>query len=126
MLKINDIEITREDFKELLHSIKIMRRVLKSGDIEVADFMLEKFEKSLEKNLEADAESIENQNEDLKIYDKVKIISAPDLETRHYVGQEGWIVNIDLSYDYPYEVEFDNPIEFKNDWLWEARNLQKI
>lgn len=54
MLKINNIEITKEDFEDLLGSIQLMQRNLKDGNLASVEFMLETLESHLKNNLMQD------------------------------------------------------------------------
>lgn len=50
-MKINGIEVTRNDFEGLLKSIKNTRKWLSEGEVYQADFILESLESHLENNL---------------------------------------------------------------------------
>ncbi len=122
-MKINNIEVTKRDFESLSETIKHVRKTISKGQIESADFMLKGLVTYLDKNLAAD----DLLTREVKMHDKVRITNSDDFETSNFIGEEGFIVSIQLNYEYPFEVEFENrELEGKNDWLWKAKNFEFV
>ena len=122
-MKINNIAVTKRDFESLSETIKHVRKTIYKGQIESADFMLKGLVTYLDKNLAAD----DLLTREVKMHDKVRITNSDDFETSNFIGEEGFIVSIQLNYEYPFEIEFENrELEGKNDWLWKAENFEFV
>lgn len=116
---INGLKVTKEDFEGLLKDLKTMKHYNDTNDRERLNYMLETLIGRLETNLKAD------EQRELKIHDMVEVISSDDEDLDEYIGQVGWIININNTSEYPYEIEFQDK-SFTNDWLWKKEELELI
>lgn len=116
---INGLKVTKEDFEGLLKDLKTMQALNNTSDRERLNYMLESLISRLETNLKADKQR------ELKIHDMVEVISSDDEDLEDYIGQTGWIVDIEDTREYPYEVEFQDK-NFSDDWLWKKEELKLI
>lgn len=116
---INGLKVTKEDFEGLLKDLKTMKHYNDTNDRERLNYMLEILISRLETNLKAD------EQRELKIHDMVEVISSGDEDIQDYIGQVGWIIDIDNTREYPYEVEFQDK-KFSDNWLWKKEELKLI
>ena len=121
-MKINNIKVTREDFECLAKTLDNFINELENGAVNEVIEGLNKIKNRLEDNLKADDEL---QERELRIHDKVEVKSSDDKDLEDYIGKVGWIIDINLQREYPYEVEFEDK-SFLNDWLWKKEDLKLI
>ena len=116
---INGLKVTKEDFEGLLKDLKTMQALNNTSDREGLNYMLESLISRLETNLKAD------EQRELRIHDMVEVISSDDEDIQDYIVKVWWIIDINKSREYPYEVEFQYK-NFSDDWLWKKEELKLI
>ena len=106
--------------KFLLEELKKLYKTNEEfGPGKLIEYKLNVMIKNLEKHIH------EKESKPLALHDKVKIIKADDMDQIDYIGKEGWVVKIDNSWEYPYEIQFDDN-SFLNEWLWKREQLKLI
>ena len=116
---INGLKVTKEDFEGLLKDLKTMKALNDTNDREKLNRMLILLINALGTNLKAD------EQRELRIHDMVEVVSSDDEDLEDYIGKVGWIVDIENTREYPYEVEFQDK-KFSDDWLWKKEELKLI
>ena len=108
------MDVNKKDLLEHLNKLYEMNE--EHGTGKLIEYYLKTMITNLEKNIKID------EQRELVIHDKVKVIKIEEMDQLEYLHKEGWVVEI-KDWEYPYSIQFDDG---STEWLWNRDQLELL